>query len=199
MNDVCNVVTAGLFVPVVSAERAYGQAVAEQIAVGPVFEGVSYGHRLLHRVALYIHFAALYPCFCGMEHAVFACHFKQVALQSVASVYPHVGAVERNHGRVVLERYVLIVCAFGCQTLNTVGLAQCEQCEAHAGKVLLARMYAVFKSGIHKHSHAAVGVHQFGLCLLFAQQGAVYRIVNQLIVVRSNLAVVEREVAQSPL
>ena len=48
-----------LFVPIVCAERTYGQAVAEQVAVGPVFEGISYGHRLLHRVAFYIHFGQM--------------------------------------------------------------------------------------------------------------------------------------------
>ena len=137
--------------PVVRPERAYWQAVAVQVAVNPVLEGVAYGYGMWHGFASDIHFASLYPCFRRVEHTVFAGHFKVFTLQAVASVHPHVGPVETYYGRIVLESDITEVRAFRCYAFYSVCLVEREQGKAQSGQVLLARVDTVFQSGIKEH------------------------------------------------
>ena len=134
-----------------------------------------------------------------MEHAVFSGHFEKVALQTVAAVYPHAGALEGYDGGVALEFHFLIIRTFRCQALNAISVLQGEQGEAQSGEVFLAWVDAVFEAGVHQHGHACVGHHQLRLRLLLAQQRAVGGPVDEAIVVGGYLAVVEWEVALPPL
>ena len=134
-----------------------------------------------------------------MEHAVSTSHLNEVALQTILAVYPHSGTVERYHGSVALELHILIAGALRSYTLYSVSLVEGEQGEAHSGNLLLARMNAIFQSGIHKHRHSHVLVHLFRLCLLFAQESTVILLpVDEAIVVRRYLTEIEREVTPLP-
>ena len=169
-----------------------------QVAHNPILEGIPNGYGLAYLFAFHVNTIARNPCLSGMEHTVFTCYFKIVAMRSVLEIYPFLRTVEGNHGSIVLKLHLLICGKVG-QSLDLISIGKCQECQSFTSHFLLSGMNTVFQSCIHQYCHATILNHLLHFCLLFTQQGTiVFSPTNEVVIVGSNLTIIEREIALLP-
>ena len=135
-----------------------------------------------------------------IEHAILAGHLK--AAQVIVTADAHLKVLERHPSLPAFRLPRLVLRAEAINLLQAIGQVQGQIAEAMTHNVLVARVDIVplvGLDGIVGRNHRTVRNQALGTELGFAQVGALFVLHRAVVVIGSNLGIVERYLAQTEI